>query len=83
MAQHRIVDSGPYRFTRHPAYAGRIIAHAGVALYFMNSVTLRVFLLALVTAILLRILIEERMLFEIKGYCDFAKIRKRLFPGIW
>ena len=83
VAQHRIVDSGPYRFTRHPAYAGMIIAQAGVALYFMNSVTLGVFLLALVPAIVLRILIEERMLFGVAGYHDFAKIRKRLFPGIW
>ncbi|MHC1745135.1 MAG: isoprenylcysteine carboxylmethyltransferase family protein [Syntrophobacteraceae bacterium] len=82
-AQHRIVDSGPYRFTRHPAYAGMIIANGGVALYFLNGVTLIVYLLALVPAIVLRILVEERMLFGIDGYSEFAKSRNRLFPGIW
>lgn len=82
-SRHRIVDSGPYRFTRHPAYAGMIIANAGVATFFLNAVTAGVFLLALVPAILLRIVIEERMLFGIDGYADFARKRKRLFPAIW
>jgi protein-S-isoprenylcysteine O-methyltransferase Ste14 len=81
--QHRIVDSGPYRFTRHPAYAGMIIANAGVSIYFLNCVTMCAFLLALVPSILLRILVEEKMLFEIEGYAEFAKTRKRLFPAVW
>jgi protein-S-isoprenylcysteine O-methyltransferase Ste14 len=83
MTQHRIVDSGPYRLTRHPAYAGMIIANAGLSVYFLNGVTLCIFLFGLVPAILLRIVIEERMLFGIEGYADFAKGRKRLFPWIW
>lgn len=36
LTQHKIVDSGPYRFTRHPAYAGMIFANAGVSIYFLN-----------------------------------------------
>jgi protein-S-isoprenylcysteine O-methyltransferase Ste14 len=83
VTQHRIVDSGPYLFTRHPAYAGMIIANAGVAIYFLNWVTLCAFFFAFLPAIVLRIVIEERMLFGIEGYSDFAKERKRLFPGIW
>ncbi|HQN19023.1 MAG TPA: isoprenylcysteine carboxylmethyltransferase family protein [Syntrophobacteraceae bacterium] len=83
LSRHRIVDSGPYRFTRHPAYAGMIIANAGVVLYFFNWVTLCIFLFALVPGIVLRIVVEERMLSEIEGYSDFARDRKRLFPGIW
>jgi protein-S-isoprenylcysteine O-methyltransferase Ste14 len=34
--RYRVVDSGPYRFTRHPAYAGMVVANIGVALYFSN-----------------------------------------------
>jgi protein-S-isoprenylcysteine O-methyltransferase Ste14 len=83
VAQQRIVDSGPYRFTRHPAYAGMIGANIGVAVFFFNWVTMGVFLFVFVPAIVLRIVIEERMLFGIEGYADFAKRRKRLFPGIW
>jgi len=83
MARHQIVVSGPYRFTRHPAYAGMIVANAGISMYFFNWVTISVFLFILVPAILLRIAIEERTLFGIEGYSEFAQKRKRLFPGIW
>jgi protein-S-isoprenylcysteine O-methyltransferase Ste14 len=82
-AQHQIVAFGPYRFTRHSAYAGMIIANAGICIYFFNWVTIRVFLFMLVPAILLRIVIEERTLFGIEGYSEFAKKRKRLFPAVW
>lgn len=83
VAQHQIVASGPYRFTRHPAYAGMIIANAGVSVYFLNWATVGVFLFILVPAILLRIRIEERTLFGIEGYAEFAQKRKRLFPAVW
>ena len=83
LSRHRIVSSGPYRFTMHPAYAGMIVLNAGVVIYFLNCVTLSVFLFALVPAIVLRIVVEERVLFGIEGYSDFAKRRKRLFPWVW
>lgn len=80
---HRIVESGPYRFTRHPAYAGMIVANTGVAVFFPNRVTVCLFLFALVPAILSRIFIEEKAMFGIEGYAEFATVRKRLFPGVW
>jgi protein-S-isoprenylcysteine O-methyltransferase Ste14 len=83
VSEHRIVASGPYRVTRHPAYAGMIIANAGIAVYFFNWVTLCVYLFILVPAIILRILVEERTLFGIDGYPEFARKRKRLFPAVW
>lgn len=82
-SEHRIVDSGPYRFTRHPAYAGMIVANAGVTLYFLNWVTVCIFVFTLVPAILLRIVIEEKTLFAVDGYAQFAEKRKRLFPSVW
>ncbi len=48
LAQHQIVASGPYRLTRHPAYAGMIVANAGISMYFLNWVTVGVFLFILV-----------------------------------
>jgi len=83
VTQHRIVASGPYRFTRHPAYAGMIVANTGISMYFFNWLTTCVFLFILVPAILLRIVIEERTLFGVEGYTQFATKRKRLFPAIW
>ena len=80
---HKIVDSGPYRHIRHPAYAGMILANLGVVIFFFNLITLILFLLILIPAIILRIIIEEKTLFRIGGYVEFAQNRQRLIPGIW
>lgn len=81
--QHQIILTGPYRFTRHPAYAGMIVANTGICIYFFNPVTICIFLFILVPAIILRIMTEEKTLLTIKEYSEFAEKRKRLFPGIW
>ncbi len=83
VANHQIVDSGPYRYTRHPAYAGMMVANAGICVYFFNYVTTLTFLLILLPSILRRIAIEEKVLFRIEGYRVFAESRKRLFPAVW
>ena len=80
---HKIIDSGPYKYIRHPAYAGMIVAHFGIVLYFFNLVTLLIFFLALIPAIILRIFVEEKTLFRIERYSDYARNRKRLIPLIW
>jgi protein-S-isoprenylcysteine O-methyltransferase Ste14 len=83
VGEHIIVASGPYRFTRHPAYAGMIVANTGICFYFFNWVTVFAFALMLIPAVLLRIMAEERMLYEIEEYPAFAAKRKRLCPRVW
>jgi protein-S-isoprenylcysteine O-methyltransferase Ste14 len=83
IAGHQIIESGPYRHIRHPAYAGMILANLGIIIFFFNSITLILFSLILIPAIILRIIIEEKTLFKIDRYGDYAKNRPRLIPGIW
>lgn len=83
VVDHKIIDSGPYKYIRHPAYAGMIVAHFGIVLYFLNLVTLFVFFLVFIPAIILRIFVEEKTLFTIEGYSNYAHNRKRLIPLIW
>lgn len=83
ISNHQIVDKGPYCFVRHPAYAGMLIANLGITIYFLNWVTPFVFLFMLLPAIILRIKIEEKILFQIAGYAEFARTRKRLIPLVW
>ena len=80
---HQIIESGPYRHIRHPAYAGMILANLGVVIFFFNWITLVLFALILIPAIILRIIIEEKTLIKIAKYVDYAKNRPRLIPGIW
>jgi len=81
---HRVVDRGPYRFVRHPGYAGALLAHLALPLALGS-------LWGLVPAALgcagvaLRIVGEERTLRGgLAGYTEYAaRVRWRLVPGIW
>ena len=80
---HKIVDTGPYRYLRHPAYSGMLVAHIGITIFFFNYITAAIFVFLLIPSIILRIMIEEKMLMTIRGYADFAETRKRIIPFIW
>jgi protein-S-isoprenylcysteine O-methyltransferase Ste14 len=81
---HRVISDGPYRFVRHPMYAG-------AALYFLGMPLLLGSWWGLVLAPFLagglggRAVGEERMLRrELPGYDDYAsRVRFRLVPGLW
>ena len=79
-ADRGLVVAGPYRWLRHPAYAGELISFAGV--WLSAPTGWNTGLLALIAlGVVLRILAEENV---IGGYADYAaRVRWRLAPGIW
>jgi protein-S-isoprenylcysteine O-methyltransferase Ste14 len=83
LSDHAIVQSGPYRFIRHPAYAGMIVAHAGFVAIFPNPFSVAALLGLLIPAIVNRILVEERTLMTLRAYPGYARHRKRLIPAVW
>lgn len=75
--------AGPYRFVRHPMYAGYTIAHIGFLLAFPSLWNLGVYSCALLIQIA-RLLREEQLLKQSPVYREFcARVRYRLLPGVF
>jgi protein-S-isoprenylcysteine O-methyltransferase Ste14 len=81
---HQVVSEGPYRFVRHPGYAGSIIYTLAIPVVLGSLWTL--IPAALTTALLIvRTYLEDRTLrAELPGYQAYAvHTPQRLFPGVW
>jgi protein-S-isoprenylcysteine O-methyltransferase Ste14 len=81
---HTVVRTGPYRFIRHPGYAGGQIFNLSIPLALGSYWT---FLPMGVNAVLtvIRTALEDATLRrKLAGYAEYAaKTRWRLIPGIW
>jgi protein-S-isoprenylcysteine O-methyltransferase Ste14 len=81
---HQVVDVGPYRFIRHPGYAGSVVYTLLIPLVLGSYLT---YIPAMFTVFLLvvRTQLEDRTLqAELPGYTEYTpKVPHRLIPGIW
>ncbi|MGK6320741.1 methyltransferase family protein [Sphingomonas sp. DT-204] len=80
----RVIDTGPYRFVRHPGYVAALLLFLGMALALGSFWALVP--VAIASAVLvLRTAWEDRLLqAELPGYQDYTRrVGWRLVPGIW
>jgi len=80
----QVVASGPYRWVRHPGYAGSIMAYLATPVV-LDAVWAFVPAVLLTMAVVIRTAMEDRTLRErLAGYRDYARhVRYRLVPGVW
>jgi protein-S-isoprenylcysteine O-methyltransferase Ste14 len=80
----QVVSGGPYRWVRHPGYAGALLTYPAIPVLLDSSWA---FLPAVLTIMVLviRTALEDRFLQqELTGYRDYAgRVRYRLIPGVW
>lgn len=82
-ANRGIKISGPYRFVRHPMYAGYLMVHIGLLLLLPALINVVIYAIGW-WAQILRLLAEERLLGEDPAYQEYAgKVRWRLVPGLF
>ncbi len=81
---HHVIDSGPYRYVRHPGYVG-LFGWSLSAPLLLGSwwafipATLSVFALVIRTA-----LEDQTLRDELAGYEEYvSRVHYRLIPGIW
>lgn len=81
---HQVVASGPYRWLRHPGYAGALLAYLATP-FFLDTVWALLPALFLTIILIVRTGLEDRVLQdELEGYRDYAeRVPYRLLPGVW
>ena len=80
-----LIQSGPYRFIRHPAYLSYIMMSLGIAMGYSSLIGVCAVPLILLPGFIFRIRVEEALLVKQFGqrYLDYAARTSRLFPKIW
>jgi protein-S-isoprenylcysteine O-methyltransferase Ste14 len=81
----KVIDSGPYRWVRHPSYTGILLLTAGLSLVYGDWPALAILLVLPAGVLIHRIFVEEAVLTEVIGraYADYAARTNRLVPGLW
>jgi protein-S-isoprenylcysteine O-methyltransferase Ste14 len=82
---HRIIELGPYRWIRHPAYTGGFLMAVGMSLVLVSPVGFAVTFLGLLAAYIYRIHAEEAVLISRFGeeYRTYRTRTWRLVPWIF
>jgi protein-S-isoprenylcysteine O-methyltransferase Ste14 len=84
-ADQPVVQNGPYRLIRHPAYSGTFLTMLGVGLAVTNWVSLAVLLLCVFLGHIYRVGVEEKALVRMIGepYSEYMRRTKRFIPWVY
>jgi protein-S-isoprenylcysteine O-methyltransferase Ste14 len=82
---HEIIQSGLYKYIRHPGYLGQIIIFLGISTSISNWCSILAMMLPITLAYLYRIKVEEKFMLEQLGdnYLNYQNRTKRLIPMVY
>jgi protein-S-isoprenylcysteine O-methyltransferase len=82
---HQLVEAGPYRWIRHPAYTGSLLSFVGLAVCTSSWVAAAIMIVAITGAFVHRIRVEEAALQAAfpDAYPEYAGRTSRLVPGVY
>lgn len=84
-SKQRIIQTGLYKYIRHPAYSGSILSLIGIALAFRSILGIIGTIIIIAVIYGYRIKIEEKLLesnFK-SSYKEYKEHTKRIIPFIW
>ena len=82
---HKLIQNGPYKYIRHPAYASAFMTYVGTTVFLHAWYSFMLALIVLPAAWIRRIYVEEDLLFSRFGdrYTFFCMSVKRAIPHVW
>jgi protein-S-isoprenylcysteine O-methyltransferase Ste14 len=82
---HVLMQSGFYKYVRHPSYTGSLLSFLGFGISLNNWIGLALIFLPIFFSFINRMNIEEKVLKEQFGsqYTDYMKKTKRLIPFVY
>lgn len=82
---HKIIETGLYKFIRHPGYLGQLIIFIGISISISNWLSILLMMIPIAIGYIYRIKVEESFMVEQMGknYLNYQKRTKRLIPMIY
>ncbi len=82
---HKIIDTGLYKFIRHPGYLGQLIIFMGISTAISNWLSILIMMISIICGYFYRIKVEERFMIEQLGddYLNYQKRTKRIIPLLY
>ncbi len=82
---HELIQTGPYRYVRHPSYTGTLLIFLGFGLCTLNYFSLAAVFLPITAAFIWRMNVEEHALRDAFGerYRDYSSHTRRILPLVY
>ncbi len=82
---HKIIETGLYKFIRHPGYLGQLIIFIGISISISNWLSILLMMIPVTVGYLYRIKVEERFMTEQFGedYKKYQERTKRIIPMLY
>jgi protein-S-isoprenylcysteine O-methyltransferase Ste14 len=82
---HQLIDTGLYKYIRHPGYLGQILIFLGIATSLSNWISILSMMIPVLAGYINRIIIEEKFMTQQMGnkYIDYQSRTNRLIPKIF
>ena len=81
---HHVISSGPYRWMRHPGYAGALLTYLATPVFLDSPWAFLPVALIAVTLVVRTYLEDRTLCAELEGYSEYSqRVHHRLLPGVW
>jgi protein-S-isoprenylcysteine O-methyltransferase Ste14 len=82
---HQLIDTGLYKYIRHPGYLGQLIIFFGIATSLSNWLSVLLMIIPVLVGYINRIRVEEKFMVEQLGqnYIEYQNRTKKLIPNVF